>query len=109
MCRISLGLVKIEQKAANKEQRKKGKNKLRRLCTVRSNDLKKPRIHMKNRMKVAMRTLKSNIFNSAKKSGKTWAVVKSPVKSKKSLAILGTSLVVTGGGVVLWNNYYMPL
>ena len=93
----------------NKEQRKKSKNKLRRLCTGRSNDLKKPRIHMKNRMKVAMRTLKSNIFNSAKKSGKTWAVIKSPVKSKKSLAILGTSLVVTGGGVVLWNNYYMPL
>ena len=72
-------------------------------------DLKKPRIYMKNKMKVAMRTFKSNIFNSAKKSGKTWAVIKSPVKSKKSLAILGTSLVVTGGGVVLWNNYYMPL
>ena len=109
LCSILSRLVKIEQKAANKEQRKKSKNKLRRLCTGRSNDLKKPRIHMKNRMKVAMRTLKSNIFNSAKKSGKTWAVIKSPVKSKKSLAILGTSLVVTGGGVVLWNNYYMPL
>lgn len=64
---------------------------------------------MKNTMKITMRTLKSNIFNSAKKSGKTWVVIKSPVRSKKSLAILGTSLVLTGGGVVLWNNYYLPL
>lgn len=64
---------------------------------------------MKIAMKVTMRTLKSNIFNSAKKSGKTWNVIKSPEKSKKTLAILGTSLVVTTGGVALWNNYYTPL
>ena len=70
------------------------------LGNLSSNDLRRPYFTMK--------TLRSNIFNSTKRSGKSWDVANSPEKSKKRFAVLGTSLVVTGG-VALWNNYYSPM